>query len=298
MKLDGAKCPSCHGGSLQTAAVHASDMEAGDTITVKACRDCCFAWQWPPQRNLESSIAHAKTRYSEPQDNDYYKPEQREKVASTQLGFVESLDPPGRRLLDVGAGDGAFVRVAAAHGWEVVGLDPAAPQAVAGNPSILQMTLEQLPADEQFDVITLWDVIEHLDFPLEVLAQAVTHLKPGGLLVAETGNYQSANRLHAGDSWWAYAADHRWYFAPPVVERMFRSLDLTDIQRADRVLRPGWQGDPQVRPWLGGHIRSIIKRPDRTFRELGYYLRQRSAAQRWPHWGGLPIFSMVGRRPS
>lgn len=299
MKLDGERCPACRGVRLIESSVNASDMPVGHVITVKECPVCDFAWQWPPQRDLQASIQHAKTRYTTDQDCSYYHPERREKVALEQLAFVESLARTPRRLLDVGAGDGAFVKVAASRGWSALGLDPAAPEEIVGNPAIRQITLDGLPAGELFDVVTLWDVIEHLDQPFEVLQEAVQRVRPGGWLVVETGNFQSLNRLKAGKSWWAYAADHRWYFSPPVVEQMFASLGLVNVKCGDRVLRPSWQGSRKAPPpWLGKHVRSALKKPHHVVDEIRSYLHHRTAAEKWPLWGGLSIFNMVGQRRS
>ena len=48
-------------------------------------------------------------------------------------------------------------------------------------------------ADATYDIVTLWDVIEHVEDPLGLLISAMAHLRPGGWLVVETGNYQSAD---------------------------------------------------------------------------------------------------------
>ena len=297
MQLDGDRCPACRASRLKTSSVVASDMPAGYEIEIKECGACGFAWQWPPQRDLEASIQHAKTRYTAPQNSEYYKSDKRERVALEQVLFVESLTHRLGSLLDVGAGDGTFVKVAASRGWSAAGLDPAAPEEIIGNPSIRQTTLDNLGAEEFFDLVTLWDVIEHLDRPLDVLREAVEHVKPGGWLVVETGNFQSMDRVKAGSTWWAYAADHRWYFAPPIVKKMLTSLGLINIKCGDRVLRPGWQGNKQASaPWLGKHIKTALARPHHAAREFHGYMQEWAAKDKWPLWGGLSIFNMVGQR--
>jgi SAM-dependent methyltransferase len=95
-------------------------------------------------------------------------------------------------LLDIGCGLGAFLAHAAMRRphWTLYGTDirPDAIEAAAG---ILQeqASLETAPAetrpfgDVTYDVITAWDVLEHLDDPAETVSNLKTWLKPGGVLV-------------------------------------------------------------------------------------------------------------------
>ncbi|MEM8883586.1 MAG: class I SAM-dependent methyltransferase, partial [Planctomycetota bacterium] len=290
-------CPACGDRELIEQTVHASDVPTGLMIGVRACPRCEFAWQWPPQRDLEQSVEHALRRYTENQSNDYYDPDRRRQVAKIQLGYIESLTSEVGSVLDVGCGDGAFIRNAAKRGWKAVGHDPGSPISMEGNPRLAQATLSDLDGDERFDVVTLWDVIEHLDEPESVLEAARARLKPGGWLVVETGNYQSLTRLQAGASWWAFAADHRWYFAPPILMQMLSELGLRDVRCPDRVLRPGWSGEVNPKPWLRGTLQRILRNPVHTGREIRRHRQTHEANRRWPRWSGIPIFVVAGRHP-
>ena len=290
-------CPSCGSRHLRSYSAVASDLPARQRISLRECIDCDLAWQWPLIRSFENSVQHAEDRYGHAENHAYYQPEARARVAKEQVGYLASLPGVGPELLDVGAGDGAFVRMAQAQGWSALGIDPAAPQG-SGDALLIRSTLDELPDDRRFDVVTLWDVIEHLEAPMDVVAAAVARLKPGGYLVVETGNYQSGDRVSAGEDWWAFAADHRWYFGPPAVARMMTSLGLETPQLAPRVLRPGWKGQPCYQPWAGGMVRAAIRRPHRSLHEVLKYLRLRQLSSKWPEWSGLQIFTMSARRPA
>jgi SAM-dependent methyltransferase len=297
VKLAEGVCPFCGGTALRRFSAIPSDERTGERLLLVECRTCAFAWQWPPRRDLDKSVAHASSRYVEPQDNAYYDPATRAKVAREQLGFIRELTGAPTRLLDVGAGDGAFVMEAARQGWSAVGVDPAAPVCRDDNPRFVRGLLSDLPPEERFDVITLWDVIEHLDSPMDVLAAATKLLSPGGHLVIETGNYQSADRIAAGQSWWCYADDHRWYFAPPIVMGMLSRLGLARISLANRVLRPAWRGERSPKPRVGGVVRNILKRPDHSAEELRRFARLHRASRDWPAWNRLGIFAVAGQKP-
>jgi SAM-dependent methyltransferase len=295
-KPSGSACPNCRQTRVREHRVWATDTGRQQQITVVECLHCHFAWQWPLVRTVAESVDHATHRYSEAQDHPYYDPNVRRQVAELRLQFVASLGTDGRRLLDVGAGDGAFVEQANAHGWDAWGVDPGAPE--HGGERLRRGLVADLPVDDIYDVITLWDVIEHADDPLGLLQGALQHTKPGGVIVIETGNYQSGDRISAGEHWWCYAADHRWYFSPPVLEDLMRELGIRNFVHADRAFRPKWRGTAQYRVWLGGHARNVLRRPLTMLTELQKLLALRRAASAWPRWSGLGIVTIAGRKDS
>jgi 2-polyprenyl-3-methyl-5-hydroxy-6-metoxy-1,4-benzoquinol methylase len=109
--------------------------------------------------------------------------------------------PPGGRVLDLGCGTGFFLE-ALAGTHEVRGLD-ASPLAVAmsrvrGLAGVAEGTAEDLSAvaDERFDLVTLLDVIEHLDDDLGALRRARALLKPGGRLLVTVPAYPALWSYH------------------------------------------------------------------------------------------------------
>jgi len=101
------------------------------------------------------------------------------------------------RLLDVGAGLGFFVKsvLTAKPGWEAIGYE-ISPKAVAFGREVNQLTTmysglvqdSGLPQNH-FDMITLWDVIEHIPKPHALLQYLHGLLKPGGILFLQTPNF-------------------------------------------------------------------------------------------------------------
>jgi SAM-dependent methyltransferase len=96
-------------------------------------------------------------------------------------------------LLDVGCGSGEFARMASRDGWRVTALDSSAylcDQARGlGTAGVVRAVAQSLPFQaRQFDVLTLWDVIDHLDRPIPALMEARRVLRPGGLLHVRVRN--------------------------------------------------------------------------------------------------------------
>ncbi len=111
------------------------------------------------------------------------------------LDQLEEILPAGR-LLDVGCSYGAFLELARSRGWQVTGVELSSKSSsYAAEKRGLQVftgTLEEAgyPADH-FSAITLWDVIEHLDRPVETLRETCRILAAGGILVVFTINQRS-----------------------------------------------------------------------------------------------------------
>jgi SAM-dependent methyltransferase len=146
---------------------------------------------------------------------------------------------PGMRVLDVGASSGAWLEVAAEAGARsAIGVELGAGTAAAARARGLDVrtgTLEDvLPslAGEQFDLITFWDVLEHLPDPRHELHLALGLLRPGGHLAATFPNVEGlyprlTYRLFARRTGvWEYPElpVHFYDFSPVTARRLLERL--------------------------------------------------------------------------
>ena len=113
-------------------------------------------------------------------------------------------------LLDVGAATGAFLAEAAAAGFAVAGVEPsawAAEVARARGLDVCTGTVEALgDAAGRFDVVTSFDVVEHLVDPVEGVRTLSRHARPGGLVAVTVPDF---------GGWWARCSGARWPFVTP-----------------------------------------------------------------------------------
>jgi len=111
----------------------------------------------------------------------------------------------GQQLLDLGCGNGAFLLRARSAGWDVSGVDFDAKAVETACSQGLDVRLGGVetmdPSIEQFDVITLAHVIEHVHHPVAVLQACYRLLKPCGFLWIETPNIASEGHRLFGTAW-------------------------------------------------------------------------------------------------
>lgn len=261
-------CPFCARGH----AARAIAVSFGMTVSVAECPDCRLAYQ-TPRPSLDASLAYMDMRWRS-QDPYVADREAQRTRAQMQLDLVASIAPPRPRILDFGSGIGTFVRAARDAAWDAVGVErsrPAAERAQSENGVALAPDLSAVSGD--FDVVTMWDVIEHLRDPMETVAALRRHLRPGGRLVAETGNWESWSRLAAGDAWSLYLFDHQYYFSPSALQSLLHRAGLSEFRLLPVAERP-----PPARPDEAGGLAA-----------LGSWNAYRSAVARWPDHASIDI---------
>lgn len=127
------------------------------------------------------------------------------RLLSQQYRHMPRLPNTGGRLLDVGCGDGSFLRLARTCGWDVVGLDPdpkARANAAKQSLTVYEGGIEYFDGKaEMFDVITLNHVIEHVHEPVKLLKACHELLKPGGQLWLSTPNIDSFGYQRFQKNW-------------------------------------------------------------------------------------------------
>jgi len=174
----------------------------------------------------------------------------------TDLQFVEAhANLSGARCLDIGSGAGVFPSLLQDAGAEVFGIEP---QQVFREyaEQKFQLHLRRELADdpywqndylEFFDLITIWDTLEHVNFPVETISAAARLLKPEGLLFLDT---PSRDSFFYKASEWSYSFSsgtkplllktlyshkpyrHKQIFTTKQLWTLLESAGFSDIERS------------------------------------------------------------------
>jgi 2-polyprenyl-3-methyl-5-hydroxy-6-metoxy-1,4-benzoquinol methylase len=149
---------------------------------------------------------------------------------SRHLDRIERVMKPGR-VLDVGCATGDFLIVARDRGWEPLGVDPspAREQAQAAGLPMVGHTLHDAEvAASSIDLVTFWDVLEHVPDPVDQLRRAVELLKPDGMVGITVPNAGGALAKISGRRWFGYktAGEHLQFFTALTLQRTFAAAGM------------------------------------------------------------------------
>jgi len=207
----------------------------GRHYPIVRCRQCGLTYANP--RPNEEEVLKA---YQEVVDPLYLREEMgRLLTFQRHLGAVEDVIGPSQgegRLLDVGCYIGLFLQAAHERGWEAWGVEPSRWAVEEGRRrglTILEGALREILLDaESFDVVTLWDVAEHLLHPRATFAEIWRILKPGGWIVIQTLNIESWPARLLGPYWPWLMEMHLYYFSPRILARLLERVGFTAVKRA------------------------------------------------------------------
>lgn len=150
-----------------------------------------------------------------------------------KLKLINSFQTDEKNVLDVGCGTGDFLLKCGNNGWNVVGVEP--------NKKAQQLSISKIDKNEnnlvfadineitsqQFDVITLWHVLEHVPDLNEYIFKLKSLLKPNGVLVIAVPNYKSYDASYYKQFWAAFDVPrHLWHFSKKSIQSIFSEFEM------------------------------------------------------------------------
>jgi len=177
-------CPLCG------ARHNPPDGGAGAVARPVTCARCGLVFVDPVPAEAADAATYGAAYY-EPWQRDEERP--RRRLWRRRLRAIAARAGRPGSLLDVGCGDGLFLRVARDAGWRVDGIE-FSPEGAGRAAARLErpVAVGDLAAAAvlpgPFDVVTVWHVLEHLPEPRPMLAAAHRRLRAGGLLVVAVPN--------------------------------------------------------------------------------------------------------------
>ena len=189
-------------------------------VEIMECTRCGLAW-WEPPADFEPEAVYDAAYFADAQArhgyDDYASLED-----SLRRNFARRLarlpaPRSERRLLDVGAAYGFAVDEAVRAGFRAVGIEVSVPAAVKardvthGRVALASMLAPPF-ADETFDIVTMWDAIEHLADPHAAVSDVARLLRPGGCFVLTTGDVGSLLARISGPHWHLYTIPEHLFF--------------------------------------------------------------------------------------
>lgn len=238
-------CKSTHTG----VCLHVRDYITGEYFAVQRCQSCGLGFT-PPPDNIERFYPTFYRRYS-PLALALLRAlyNWRVKRYVCRFGYTGTA-------LEVGCGSGWMLSALRQHGYQVVGNERTF-QGAAFAKSVLDFpifvgSLEALRPGSHFDMIILFQVLEHLGDPLATLRQCARLLKPGGRVVIAVPNLESWQARLTGPAWFHLDVPrHLFHFSPRSLSRV---LDLADLTISSTCF-VSWEHDPYG--WLQSFLNCL-----------------------------------------
>lgn len=215
-------------------------------FSVVRCRECRLVYVTPQVRPdaLPEVYGESYWRSESPSERGYADyladgPLYR-RTFRRRMRLLQPYLPPRGRALDVGCAAGFFLEVLRERGWQVHGVEPSTTVARRAREEagldVHGGDLESAPfALGSFDLVSFWDVVEHLPDPAAVLRRGAALLREGGILVVETQNVESVFARLLGRRWHHYKhLEHLMHFGPATLDRLLRQAGLEPLRATSR----------------------------------------------------------------
>lgn len=192
------------------------------TQSLIKCHECGFIIEFPRLSN-EEIISGYTSAGNAGHDSQYL---QRVKsFEATIKRNLNSLPPAPSRVLDIGCAGGAFVEAAGNLGYFAEGVEPAVDLVKSATDRGLKVregTAETLATliSEKYDIVTLWDVIEHVLDPMITLDSAIDLLKADGVIVINIPDMGTPLARVVGKKNWWISSVHIYHFSAKHIEKL------------------------------------------------------------------------------
>ncbi len=146
-----------------------------------------------------------------------------------KLKLINKLTGRKGSILDIGCGTGDLLKVCEKDGWQIAGAEPSKKaRELAMNKIVSKERIrEDLNkfsdmGNGNFDIITMWHVLEHVPNLLEYIEKLKTLLSPNGYLIVAVPNFKSYDAIHYKEFWAAYDVPrHLWHFSEKSIRQIF-----------------------------------------------------------------------------
>lgn len=251
-KVNADPCPICGSHETFVSLQDARDYITGEMFQVMRCRSCEVRFTAPRPENLDPYYPKAYRRY-----NTFVLSVLRILYRFQVYRWRKLFKSPGSAL-EVGCGDGLMLDALRSKGWTVVGTERTDAMAEFTRNrlglDVYSGGLEEVPAGQKFDLIILFQVLEHLDDPVKNLKLCADRLHSNGRLIIAVPNSNSWQSDFTAQDWLHLDVPrHLFHFSPVSLRNALNlvGLDMLSVSYTSFEHDPyGW-----IQSLLNKHLR-------------------------------------------
>lgn len=253
-----ARCPLCHRTCRHRFEINHS--------AIHRCPACDLEFVHPTPDPTTLSSVYSNDYFTHGAYDNYFITERdlARRKATQRLGVLRSLGAHHGQLIDLGCASGFFIDEALNHGFDAYGIEPstaARAHATVRTAQRIALSLDSPTLPPHFDVITLWDVLEHLPDPFSTLASLRQRLRPSGWLALVVPTLGNVNTRLAPTTWDQYKPpEHLWYFSLRALTALLSQHDLDVVHH-----HPAWERHARwnlTPPLLRSSFRAVFNTVD------------------------------------
>jgi 2-polyprenyl-3-methyl-5-hydroxy-6-metoxy-1,4-benzoquinol methylase len=227
-----SKCPLCGGAQIVSFMTTSDRFHwQAEQYDLMRCSGCSYVLLADPPKPEEMG-----PHYSE----DYHRVIMAAGELSAPSRWGRQCDmiarhKQGGAILDIGCSSGGFLRAMKGGAWKLHGIEWEAStaekaKAATGAEIFVGEALDAPFADESFDVITGFDLVEHVYHPRQFLAKVQQWLKPGGIVYLGIPNIDSWEARMLGTYWYGLELPrHLSHFSPKSLRHVMASLGFEEV---------------------------------------------------------------------
>lgn len=227
------QCPVCTGSAFTPYLQVKDYTTSSEEFTLQQCSQCHFVLTNPRPDQASIGRYYLSDKYISHTGSrktlfDRIYTLVRERALTTKYNLVSRYSTSGK-ILDYGCGTGEFLHTFQKRNWTIAGVEPSAIASAKATQLLGQAPVQNLEevTSGQFDVITLWHVLEHVHTLHETLASLKNKLNPGGTIFIAVPNRESYDAFHYEKYWAAYDVPrHLWHFSKENMDQLLKNCGL------------------------------------------------------------------------
>ncbi|HNP18394.1 MAG TPA: class I SAM-dependent methyltransferase [Fulvivirga sp.] len=233
------QCPACGNTTFRNHIICKDYTVSQEEFAIVQCDKCNlqFTNPRPDKLNLgkyyqsEDYISHADKTFGL---TDIIYKLVRRFTLQQKLKLVSNLNT-SKTMLDYGCGTGYFLKEGQKAKWTIAGIEPNEKARMIANQQlngIVEESLDLIPTDNKFGIISLWHVLEHVFDLNTTIEQLVTHLDKNGFMVVAVPNPLSYDATYYKKYWAAYDLPrHLYHFTPDTLKVVAKKhgLKIVDV---------------------------------------------------------------------
>lgn len=149
-----------------------------------------------------------------------------------KVNLIESFmnrDSSEKTILDIGCGTGDFLLACKKRGLNISGIEPNEKAKIISENKLNQKINGDIfkMSPQQFDVISMWHVLEHVPNLMEYILELKKQLNTNGTLIIAVPNHKSYDAKYYGKFWAAFDVPrHLWHFSKKSIQLLFEKNDM------------------------------------------------------------------------